>query len=160
MNTLILGVGNILLSDEAVGVRVVETLEKQFTFPDGVELADGGTAGMELLDMIASREHLILVDAVLTGAPPGTVITMSGDEIPIFFNNKVSPHQLGLADLLSALKLTDESPKNLFLVGVVPESVSPGLEMTQTITDACEQMQQHVLNYLKDMDVVPQRRTD
>jgi len=159
VNTLILGVGNILLSDEAVGVRVVEALEQQFYFPNGIELADGGTAGMELLEMIASREHVILVDAVLTGDPPGTVITMRDDEIPALFNNKVSPHQLGLSDLLSALKLTDESPKNLFLVGVVPETVSPGLEMSKTITKACDKMKLHVLNYLRDMDVIPKPRT-
>ena len=64
MNTLILGVGNLLLSDEAVGVRIVEGLERDYRFAPGIELLDGGTAGMELLEAMASRDHIILADAV------------------------------------------------------------------------------------------------
>ncbi|MGY2437904.1 hydrogenase maturation protease, partial [Escherichia coli] len=67
MNTLILGVGNLLLSDEAVGVRIVEALGRECRFAPGIELLDGGTAGMELLEAMASRDHIILADAVRSG---------------------------------------------------------------------------------------------
>lgn len=153
MNTLILGVGNLLLSDESVGVHLVNQLESEYTFPEGVELVDGGTAGMELLDYIASREHIIIIDAVLTGDEPGTVVILKDDQVPALFNNKVSPHQLGLSDLLGALKLTDESPENIFLVGVVPESVEPGLEMTETITKCMPTMMQCVLDHLDEIGI-------
>lgn len=153
MNTLILGVGNILLSDEAVGVHVANQLDRGYIFPEGVDLLDGGTAGMELLEYIAGRDHVIFIDAVLTGDAPGTVVTLKDDEVPALFNNKVSPHQLGLSDLLGALKLTEESPRNIFLVGVVPESVEPGLKVSKTVAESIPTMIQCVLDYLDEMGI-------
>lgn len=95
MNTLILGVGNLLLSDEAVGVRIVEALGREYRFAPGIELLDGGTAGMELLEAMASRDHIILADAVRSGNPPGTVVTLQGEEIPTLFGRKISPISWG-----------------------------------------------------------------
>ncbi len=91
MNTLILGVGNLLLSDEAVGVRIVEGLGREYRFAPGIELLDGGTAGMELLEAMASRDHIILVDAVRSGNPPGTVVTLKDEEIPTLFGRTDPP---------------------------------------------------------------------
>jgi hydrogenase maturation protease len=148
MNVLVLGVGNILLSDEAIGVRVIEALEKKYAFSGQVEIVDGGTAGMELLEFIADRDHVIIVDAVLTGGEPGDVTLLRDNQVPTFFNNKVSPHQLGLSDLLSALKFTGESPKALTLVGVVPQSVEPFVGLTPLITDKSSQLQTMVIDEL------------
>lgn len=97
MNTLILGIGNLLLSDEAVGVRIVERLERDFRFPEGVELMDGGTAGMELMEYMASRDHLIVADAVLSDSAPGSVITLCDDEVPAFLAGKFHHINLGCA---------------------------------------------------------------
>jgi hydrogenase maturation protease len=157
-HTLVLGVGNLLLSDESVGVHVVSQLDATFDFPVGVELVDGGTAGMELLDYIASREHVIIIDAVLTGDEPGTIVILQDDDVPALFNNKVSPHQLGLSDLLGALKLTDESPQHIFLVGVVPKSVQPGLAMTNTVIDAIPIMKTCVIDYLEQIGIHPKAK--
>lgn len=153
MHVLILGVGNLLLSDESVGVHLVNHLEEMYHFPEGVELVDGGTAGMELLDFIAGRDHVIIMDAVLTGDSPGTVVTLRDDQVPALFHNKVSPHQLGLSDLLGALKLTDESPRHIFLVGVVPESVEPGLALSDTVSSKMDQMCEQVFDYLKEIGI-------
>lgn len=153
MNILVLGVGNLLLSDESIGVHVINQLENEYVFPDGVELVDGGTAGMELLDYIAKREHVMIVDAVLTGDEPGTVVILKDDDVPALFNNKVSPHQLGLSDLLGALKLTEESPENIFLVGIVPESVEPGLEMTDTVSKTIPTVKKLLLEHLNNIGV-------
>lgn len=73
MKTLVLGIGNLLLSDEAVGVCIIETLEWQYAFSPEIDIVDGGTVGMELLETMAKREHMIVGDAVLTGCAPGTV---------------------------------------------------------------------------------------
>ena len=135
MNTLVLGIGNLLLSDEAVGVRIVERLEQDYRFPEGVELMDGGTAGMELMEYMASRDHLIVADAVLSDAAPGSVI---------------SPHQLGLCDVLSALHLTDEFPKRLTLVGVVPQSLEPYIGMTPTIEAAVPIAMDRIIQILRE----------
>lgn len=153
MNILILGVGNLLLSDESVGVHLVRQLEEEYQFPNGVELVDGGTAGMELLEFIANREHVIIIDAVLTGDKPGTVVNLKDDEVPALFHNKVSPHQLGISDLLGALKLTGESPQNIFLVGIVPETVEPGLAMSTTVSSQMDTMKKQVIDYLSAIHI-------
>lgn len=132
---LVLGIGNLLLSDEAIGVRAVEALEQRFHLPPQVDVLDGGTCGMELIGDMADREHLIIADAVLTGDAPGTVVTLRDEEVPTLFSRKISPHQLGLSDVLSALKLTDEFPQRLTLIGVVPESVEPRIGLTDTVSN-------------------------
>lgn len=136
MRILVLGIGNILLSDEAVGVRLVEALEQRYRLPAHVDVLDGGTSGMELMDAMANRDHLIVADAVVTGAAPGSVVVLRDDEIPTLFSGKISPHQLGLADVLMALRLTEEFPTRLTLVGVVPESLTPGIGLTATVGNA------------------------
>lgn len=103
MRILVLGVGNILLTDEAIGVRIVEALEQRYILPDYVEILDGGTAGMELLGDMANRDHLIIADAIVSKkSAPGTMMILRDEEVPALFTNKISPHQLGTADVLSA----------------------------------------------------------
>ncbi len=95
MRILVLGVGNILLTDEAIGVRIVEALEQRYTLPDFVEILDGGTAGMELLGDMASRDHLIIADAIVSKKnAPGTIMVLRDDEVPALFTNKISPISL------------------------------------------------------------------
>lgn len=137
---LVLGIGNLLLSDEAIGVRAVEALGQRFHLPPQVDVLDGGTCGMELIGDMADREHLIIADAVLTGDAPGTVVTLRDEEVPTLFSRKISPHQLGLSDVLSALKLTDEFPQRLTLIGVVPESVEPRIGLTDTVSNKLDQV--------------------
>ncbi|CFQ54309.1 hydrogenase 2 maturation endopeptidase [Yersinia frederiksenii] len=149
MGILVLGIGNLLLSDEAVGVRIVEALEQRFHIPAGVEVLDGGTAGLELMEAMANREHLIVADAVLTGQSPGSVVVLRDKEIPAMFSRKVSPHQLGLCDVLMALQLTDEFPRQLTLVGVVPESLAPKIGLTPTVTQAIEPALEQIIAALQ-----------
>ncbi|MGL5041277.1 MAG: HyaD/HybD family hydrogenase maturation endopeptidase [Aeromonas sp.] len=151
MNTLILGVGNLLLSDEAIGVRIVESLGREYRFAPGIELLDGGTAGMELMEAMASRDHLILVDAVRSGHAPGTVVTLNGDEIPTLFGRKISPHQLGLADVLSALYMTGESPARLTLIGVEPLSLEPRIGLTPVVAEAMAEAKGRILTLLASL---------
>jgi hydrogenase maturation protease len=115
LDILILGIGNVLLTDEGIGVRALKELERKFTFPANVELLDGGTAGIELLRHIRNRDYLIIIDAMKCDQEPGTVVRVEGDDVPAAFRTRISPHQLGLSDLLAAAMLTDELPKNLVL---------------------------------------------
>jgi len=148
MSVLVLGVGNMLLKDEGIGVRVVKELEKRYAAPEGVELLDGGTAGMELLDIMANRSCVILIDAVKTGAEPGTVVRLADDEVPAFFRTKISPHQVGLSDVLATLTITDEKPGSVVVIGVVPKDLGTGLEMSAEIEDKMEEMIDLVVNEL------------
>jgi hydrogenase maturation protease len=133
LDILILGIGNVLLTDEGIGVRALKELERKFTFPANVELLDGGTAGIELLRHIRNRDYLIIIDAMKCDQEPGTVVRVEGDDVPAAFRTRISPHQLGLSDLLAAAMLTDELPKNLVLFGVEPESIDIGLDLTETV---------------------------
>lgn len=150
MRILVLGVGNLLLSDEAIGVRVIEALEKRYHLPDYVEIMDGGTAGMELMEAMASQDHLIIVDAVLAADPAGSVLILRDAQVPALFTQKISPHQLGLSDVLSGLHLTDEFPKKLTLVGVVPASLEPKIGLTPTVAAALDTALEQVLLALRE----------
>ena len=142
MRILVLGVGNILLTDEAIGVRIVEALEQRYILPDYVEILDGGTAGMELLGDMANRDHLIIADAIVSKkSAPGTMMILRDEEVPALFTNKISPHQLGLADVLSAL------------VGVIPESLEPHIGLTPTVEAMIEPALEQVLAALRESGV-------
>lgn len=153
MSILVLGIGNLLLGDEAIGVRIVEALEQRYLLPPHVEVLDGGTSGMDLLDVMANRDHLIVADAVLTGDEPGSVVMLHDDEIPAMFTRKVSPHQIGLADVLMALRLTGEFPARLTLVGVIPQTLEPGIALSPVVQQALEPALQQIVAALKQEGV-------
>lgn len=127
---LVLGIGNILLSDEGIGVRVVETLRERYVLPASVEVFDGGTAGMDLLEVLAGRRHLIIVDAIVAAGPPGTVHRLSDSDVPAFLRQRLSPHQLGLPDILAFLALMDAAPETVTIFAVVPGDLSLGLTLS------------------------------
>ena len=130
---LVLGMGNLLLEDEGLGVRALEILQKRYEIPPEVELLDGGTTGMGLLDDISEREHLIVLDAVQTGDPPGTLVRLAGDDVPVYFSMRISPHQLGLSDVLATLELSGEKPAEVVVLGLVPQSLEMSLELSELI---------------------------
>jgi hydrogenase maturation protease len=134
MKIVVLGLGNILLRDEGVGVRVVEALAERYAIPAEIEVVDGGTAGMDLLNTLAGCDHLLICDAVRTGAPPASVVRLVDAEVPALFLTRFSPHQLGLAEVLATLVLTGEAPGAVTLVGVVPLDLELGLELSSQVS--------------------------
>ena len=158
MPILVLGLGNILMSDEGVGVRVVEALEQRWCMPEGVNVVDGGTCGMDMLDLIASHDTLVVVDAVKTGAPPATVVRLSGDAVPAFFKGKLSPHQLGLSDLLATLRLQGEAPETLVLFGCVPERMEVRLDLSPAIAARVPDLVDRVVAELTALGAAPRPR--
>ncbi len=133
MRAVVLGIGNTILTDEAAGVRAVEALERRYKIPADVLVIDGGTSGMEMIEDLSNLDFLIVIDVVKTGAAPGTVVKIAGDEIPVFFRRKLSPHQIALPDVLASLELLDTMPKEIIVLGVEPISLELGMEMTPTI---------------------------
>ncbi|MGC8837026.1 MAG: HyaD/HybD family hydrogenase maturation endopeptidase [Anaerolineae bacterium] len=146
--TLVLGLGNILLRDDGVGVRTVERLGQRGELPPQVEVLDGGTLGMDLLPYLEGVDRLIVVDAVDMGAEPGTVARFQGDEVPSVVGLKVSPHQEGLADLLAAARLCGLYPREVVLWGVQPADVSVGLELSEPVAAVVEALADRVLREL------------
>jgi len=140
VGAVVLGIGNTILSDEAAGVRAVEALEKACRMPADVLLIDGGTSGMEMIEDLSNLDFLLVLDVVLTDAAPGTLVKIAGDEIPVFFRDKLSPHQIGLPDVLASLELLGTMPKEIVVLGVEPVSLELGLDMTPTVAAAVPQL--------------------
>ena len=157
MDILVLGVGNVLLTDEGVGVRALKEIERQYTIPENVELLDGGTSGIELLRHIRNRDCLIIIDCMKCSQEPGTVVRVEGSDVPASFRTRISPHQLGLSDLLAAAMLTDELPKKLVLYGVEPESIDIGLDLTDRVEASLAKLTEAVVDELRSTgcDIVP-----
>lgn len=159
--TLVLGLGNILLGDEGVGVRVVERLLEQFEFPEGVRVMDGGTLGLDLLPYVEDASRLLVVDAVQARKPPGTLVRMAGDEIPVFLDaSKVSPHQEGLQDLLAVAVLKGYLPGEVVFWGVQVESLGVGLDLSEAVAGQVDALAGKVLAELARWGFNVQRKAE
>ena len=145
---LVLGMGNILLEDEGLGIRALELLEQRYEIPPEVELMDGGTTGMGLLDDISGRQHVLVLDAVQTGEPPGTLVKLAGDEVPVYFGMRISPHQLGLSDVLATLELSGERPAGVTVLGLVPLSLEMCLQLSELVNSRLDSLVEAAVNEL------------
>ena len=156
--TLILGVGNLLLSDEGVGLRVVERLATTYDLPEGVRILDGGTLGLDLLYYLEGVENLLIVDAVEMGKEPGTLLRLEGDEVPSFLSIKMSPHQIGIPDMLFAARLKDLYPRNVVLWGVQPAVLDTGLELSPPVAAQVNALVDEVVEQLVQWGDLPRRK--
>jgi hydrogenase maturation protease len=137
---VVLGIGNTLLADEGVGVHAARALEQGFALPEGVEVIDGGTAGMELLGPLAGADLLLVLDAVKSGRAPAALVLLEGDEVPAFFRAKLSQHQVSICDVLAGLEFEGAAPRELLLVGVEPVSMELSLSLTPPVAARLPQM--------------------
>jgi hydrogenase maturation protease len=121
---LVLGIGNILWADEGFGVRVVEEFHRRYAMPDNVTLLDGGTQGLYLVNFIQEADYLVVFDAVDYGLEPGTLKLVFDEEVPKFTGiKKMSLHQTGFQEVLSAADLLGQYPERLALVGCQPKDL-------------------------------------
>jgi hydrogenase maturation protease len=147
--TLILGLGNTLLQDEALGVRALDLLTANYYLPESVEVLDGGTHGLNLLPYLADMDRVLFLDAVHFDALPGDLIRLEGGEIPARLALKMSMHQTGLQDLLAALYLRGKSPKQMVLWGMQPGVVDWGLECSPAVQSALPLLVERAVNELR-----------
>jgi hydrogenase maturation protease len=154
---LVLGIGNILLSDEGVGVHVVNRFRDLFDVPDGVDCIDGGTMGLDLMPYFEGKTHAIVVDAVRgNGEQPGTILRFAGSTVMGLLGERISPHQIGLSDLLACTALDSHLPEHIVLLGIVPESLDTGLEMTPAVQGRLDDMVGLLRDELAAAGAVPQ----
>ncbi len=132
----VMGVGNLIMGDDAIGLALLERLGEARTDPR-VTYVDGATGGMELLPVVQDATRLLILDAV-AGSTPGAVVSLSGDQVPRLLASKLSPHQVGLLDLFAAARMLGTEPKAVSVVGVVPENVDLALEMTPVVIAALD----------------------
>jgi hydrogenase maturation protease len=150
---VVLGVGNILLKDEGVGVRAVESMQERYIFPPGVELVDGGVLGLNLLPVIKEAKCLIVIDAVRKNQAPGSLYRFSGNDIPKRVYQKSSLHQVDLVEALTIAEILWNRPKTVVL-GVEPMDISPwGTELTPVIQGKVADLVKMALQELKLLGV-------
>ncbi len=121
---VILGIGNVLWADEGFGVRCVEALHRDYEFSPHVELVDGGTQGLYLIQNVQSATHLLIFDAIDYDLAPGTIKLIEDDDVPRFMGaKKMSLHQTGFQEVLSLAQLTGDYPQRVLLIGCQPEEL-------------------------------------
>ncbi|UHD18854.1 HyaD/HybD family hydrogenase maturation endopeptidase [Thiocapsa bogorovii] len=159
---LVLGIGNLLWADEGFGVRAVEALQRHWVMSSNVQLLDGGTQGIYLVDRVRKADVLVVFDAVDYGLPPGTMKRVEDDEVPRFLGaKKMSLHQTGFQEVLALAAMLGDYPKHLLLIGVQPVELddfggSLRPQIKERITPAIEM----ALEYLAQFGVVARRRED
>ena len=149
MKTLVLGIGNVLLQDEGVGIHALNEIRRRFELDEGVELLDGGTAGVELLRYLDGREHVVVIDAIAAGHPPGTVFRVAGEDVPRTFHQRISPHQIGLSDVLATALITDALPAEIVMFGVEPQAMKTGLALTPVVDASLDKLVGAVVEELR-----------
>jgi hydrogenase maturation protease len=130
---LVLGLGNLLCRDDGAGVAAIERIQEGWEIPPGVEVVDGGTLGLSLLPWVSSARQVLLVDAVTAAAPPGTIVRIEGADVGPATAHRLSVHQVGVADLLDAMRLLGGAPERIVLVGIVPETIELGVELSPAV---------------------------
>ena len=124
---------------------------RTLTLYDGGHACGNGITGCRW----QTAEHLIIVDAVLANKQPGEIVVYMMSKYPLFSLRKISPHQLGICDVLSAMKLTDEFPKHLCLIGIQPESLESGIGLTETIKNVLPKVFETLNQVIKEYDLTP-----
>jgi hydrogenase maturation protease len=130
---LVLGLGNVLCADDSVGVAAVARLLERWEPPDGVTVMDGGTLGLSLLPYLQDARRVILVDAVRADAAAGSLVRLEGEDVAYAVAARLSPHQVGVADLLQGAHWLGQYPEAVVLLGVVPASIELGLARTPAV---------------------------
>ncbi|GAB2460919.1 HyaD/HybD family hydrogenase maturation endopeptidase [Xylanimonas ulmi] len=161
----VLGIGNPIMADDGVGLALIAYLSRSVTDPR-VQIIDGGTGGMELVPVVQDSERLLVLDAV-AGPEPGTVVLLTGDQVPRLLASKLSPHQVGLLDVLSVARLLGREPREVVIVGIVPEVVDLRFSLSDVVTEALDEaaaMAYEVVEHwlaeadYRELDCVTQRR--
>ncbi len=130
---LILGLGNLLCSDDGLGALVAQRIAETRTLPDGVTVLDGGTLGLALLPYLEDAERAILVDAIAADGPPGTLVRLDGEEVGPAVAARLSVHQVGVADLIEAARWRGRVPPTLVLLGSVPATTELGVGLSPRV---------------------------
>jgi len=148
MKTLILGVGNLLLRDEGVGIHVIHALEKE-SLPSGVDLMDGGTGGFHLISWLEEYERIVMIDATLDNNPPGTIRVIrpryASDFPPL-----MSAHEIGLKDMLEVMQLTGTMPEVHLIVVSAADISEVGMDLSPELEAVVPEIVKTVKNVIAE----------
>jgi len=154
---VVLGIGNVLWADEGFGVRCVEALQRRYDFAPAVQLIDGGTQGLYLIQFVQAASRLLIFDAIDYGLPAGTLRVIEGDEVPRFLGaKKMSLHQTGFQEVLMLAQLTGHYPEQIVLIGCQPEELEDyGGSLRDSVKAALEKALPLGLEHLERWGAAP-----
>lgn len=138
--TVVIGLGSPLMGDDGVGLAALEQLRVEFATDPALEWVDGGTGGLALLPVFESARRVLLLDAIDTGAAPGTCVEIRGADLPRRLAAKLSPHQIDVGELLALVALRDAEPEELTAIGVQPERIALGVGLSEPVAAAFPEM--------------------
>ena len=154
----ILGVGNLLLADEGFGVHVIKQLQEEYIFPENVELLDGGTAGIMLSPFIEDKDVLFVIDVVNLHDHPGTIHEFSNEDVTSGnIQTRMSPHQVGLLEILDLCKLRGKAPGRVEMLTVVPSDLSTRIGLSPPLTLAKDSVITILLKKISGLGISPLR---
>ncbi len=153
IQTIVIGIGNNLMTDDGAGIHVIDRL-REMDLPEHVRLVDGGTLGFTLLEIVEGARRLIVVDAAQLEAEPGTVQVFQDAEMDGYLTGcrRSSVHEVNLLDVIGAARFRGNMPKRYALVGIQPESVDWGAEPTERVARGVDQATAAILELLNEED--------
>lgn len=146
---VILGVGNLLLRDEGVGVHLIRELNQEELDYVNLQIVDGGTSP-EIISLAEGADKLIIVDAVRGGGKPGTIYRFDIDEIAMDSPMRLSLHQMSILDSLRMLDLTGKRPKSIVVIGIEPENLDLGLDLSPEIEAKIPELKKLIIGEIKE----------
>ncbi len=156
----ILGIGNLIVGDEGFGVHAIRYLEEHYEFPDNVEIKDGGTAGIYMSPFLEECDPVLVIDVVDIDAEPGSMHYYSSDDVKAGkISTRMSPHQLGLLEILEICKLRDAAPEILEFYCVVPHKLETSTELSEVVAPRVKEISDIVIKRLTDLGVEVRKKT-
>lgn len=155
---VVLGLGNLLCGDDGAGVAAVQRFGELYEVPPHVEVLDGGTLGLTLLTRLEGARAVILLDAVRTDDPPGTFVRLEGETVEPAVRQRLTVHQVGVADLLDALRLLDDWPETMILLGVVARDLDLHVGLSPPVAATLPRMVEATVRELAALGIEPTPR--
>jgi hydrogenase maturation protease len=157
----IIGIGNLILSDEGFGIHTIHYLEDHYIFPDTIILQDAGTAGIYMSPFLEACDPILVIDVVDIDAEPGSFHYYTMDDVKAGnFQTKMSPHQLGLLEIVEICRLRDAAPENIEFYCVVPKELDTSMELSPAVAPRVVEVADMILKRLQDFGVAVQVRKD
>ena len=154
----IAGIGNLLLRDEGFGVHVVHYLQNNYEFPDNVDIQDVGTAGIYMAPFLETCDPVLVIDVVDMAGEPGSFHFFSLDDVKAgTFQTRMSPHQLGLLEIVEVCKLRGEAPKEIEFYTIIPKELTESIELSDTAEARKVEVAEMILKRLAELDVHVQK---
>jgi len=158
-NIGIAGIGNLLLRDEGFGVHVVHYLQSNYTFPENVDIQDVGTAGIYMAPFLESCDPVLVIDVVDIQGEPGSFHFFSLTDVKAgTFQTRMSPHQLGLLEILEVCKLREEAPQQVEFYTIIPQELTESLELSDKAEERKVEVAEMIVKRLQDLGVEVNRR--